>query len=76
MRVKALRARADTAGAPLLLSYPEAQRQLGGVHRGTVLKMIQRGELERVRIGRRAMITWRSMLALMQRATEEAGETS
>lgn len=66
MRVKALRVRANTADAPLLLSVPETQRQLGGVHRGTVLKLVHQKKLVRVRIGRRSMITHESVVALTQ----------
>jgi hypothetical protein len=49
---------------PLLVSIPTAQHDLGGVHRGTIGKLVRQGKLERVHIGRRAMITTRSIRAL------------
>lgn len=55
---------APTSTAPLLASIPETQRQLGGVHRSTVDELVRQGKLERVKVNRRSMITWRSIRAL------------
>lgn len=42
----------NSAGGPLLWSFKEAARQLGGVSIRTVRRMIERGEIPAVRLGR------------------------
>jgi excisionase family DNA binding protein len=76
MRAKALQVRAKTAGAPLLLSYPAAQHALGGLHRGTIRKLVQQGKLELVKIGTRSLITARSVHSLAGDAEQPASGTS
>jgi hypothetical protein len=51
---------------PLLWNISTAQRLLGGIHRGTIDRLVRQGKLERVKIGRRSMITRQSAVALIQ----------
>ena len=58
--------------APLLVSFPEAQRLLGGISRATLYNRINDGLLEKVNLAGRALITMRSINALMARLLGEA----
>jgi excisionase family DNA binding protein len=49
--------------APILISQPEAARLLGGVDRTTIWRMVKHGDLIRVRIGSRSLITRASVEA-------------
>jgi excisionase family DNA binding protein len=49
------------------LTYGEAGEALGRVSRRTVARLVDRGELTRVRVGRRVMIEARSLEALVAR---------
>ncbi len=51
-----------------LLSIPQAQHLLGGVSRKTIYRLIDRGDLTRVKIGSRSMVTAKSMIGLVDRA--------
>lgn len=51
----------------LLVPIPGAARQLGGVCRTTVYKLINEGELELVKIGRRSFITGKSLTDYVER---------
>ncbi|GAB3993469.1 hypothetical protein GCM10028771_18500 [Nocardioides marmoraquaticus] len=51
-----------TTAAPLLVSQDEAARQLG-VERTTIWRMCCRGDLDRVHIGRRSLVTRASIEA-------------
>jgi hypothetical protein len=53
---------------PLVVPRTEAARLLGNVHPVTVTKWVLAGELERVRLGRRSMITVASIEAFVRRA--------
>jgi hypothetical protein len=55
----------------LLVSRQVAAAMLGGLHVGSVNKMILRGELERVFMGRRSMVTLSSVEARVRRARAE-----
>jgi predicted DNA-binding transcriptional regulator AlpA len=41
----------------ILVSQPEASRLLGGVSRATLWRMTKRGDLQRITIGSRSLIT-------------------
>lgn len=45
----------------LLVSIHQAAESLGGIGRSTVYRMIERGDLEGVKIGRRTFITTQSL---------------
>ena len=51
----------------LLVPIPGVAGQLGGVCRTTVYKLINDGELELVKIGRRSFITGKSLTAYVDR---------
>lgn len=57
-----------------LVPYGEARDRLGGIGNTTLWEMVGRGELVRVRIGRRAFITAKSIAAYIDRI--EAAATS
>jgi excisionase family DNA binding protein len=59
-----------TAGR-LLLPIEEAQQRLGGIGRSTIYELINRGEIEKVNIGRRGFITAASITAYVNRLTGE-----
>lgn len=50
-----------------LLSIAQAQEQLGGISRTTVYELIKSGDLRRVKIGARALITSESLAAYLVR---------
>lgn len=50
-----------------LIPYDEARNRLGGIGHTTLWEMVGRGELVRVRIGRRAFITAKSIAAYIDR---------
>lgn len=52
-----------------LLSINDTRAALGGVGRSTVEKLVNQGELVRVKVGRRAMITSESLTAYLDRIT-------
>lgn len=54
----------------LLAGIPEVRRLLGGVSRRTVLRLLDDGELRRVRIRGRTMTPVADVLALIERQTE------
>jgi len=58
---------------PRLVSITDAQAILGGISKPTVYSLVSRGELVKVKIGRRGLITTASLDAYIQRITEEAG---
>jgi excisionase family DNA binding protein len=58
----------QTANAVILVSQLEAARLLG-VERTTIWRMCSRGDLERVRIGRRALISTASINAYISART-------
>ena len=45
-------------------SFPQAQAELGGISRGHAYNLINRGELELVKLGRKSLITGRSLSKL------------
>jgi hypothetical protein len=56
-----------------LVSIQEAREKwLGGIGRTTTYELIDRGELVKVNIGRRAFITTESLAAYVDRLTEAA----
>ena len=56
----------------ILISQAEAARLLG-VERTTIWRMCRRGDLERVHIGRRALITLASVDAFVESQVERLG---
>lgn len=50
---------------PLAVSVPEARRQLGDLSVATLYRMIDRGQLERRKVGGRTVITMASIKALL-----------
>ena len=42
-------------------SFPQAQAQLGGISRAHAYNLINRGDLELVKLGRKSLITGRSI---------------
>jgi excisionase family DNA binding protein len=57
----------EKAGPSRLLSVKDAQAVLGGISRTTVYELINSGDLQRVKIGTRALITSESVAAYMVR---------
>ncbi|MGV0796221.1 helix-turn-helix domain-containing protein [Mycolicibacterium elephantis] len=57
---------------PLLVSIADTQTILGGVSKPTVYGLIHKGELTKVKIGRRGMVTAESLTAYVERITEKA----
>ena len=55
----------------LLMAIPEALDSLG-IGRSTLYELIEKGQLERVHIGRRSFITAASLKAFVDRLTEAA----
>lgn len=62
----------EAKAEPLLVSYDEVQRRLGGIGRTTMYELIDQGELVRVNIGRRGFITAKSLGAYVDRLSEAA----
>jgi hypothetical protein len=56
----------------LLVPYGEAMRQLGGLGKTKFFQLVEGGEIERVRIGRRGFVTARSIEAYVQRLSATA----
>lgn len=54
---------------PLLDDLPGAGRLLGGTSRSTLYRLIERGELDAVKLGSRTFITRDSIVALIERRT-------
>jgi len=54
-------------GAASCLTYDQAAAALGRVSRRTIARLVDRGELSRVRVGRRVMVDARSVQALVDR---------
>lgn len=61
-----------TYEGPRLISIPDTGQILGGITRVAVYHLINQGNLQRVKVGRRAMITATSIDAYVARITEEA----
>jgi excisionase family DNA binding protein len=57
-----------------LLSVKDAQAELGGISRTTVYELIKSGELRRVKIGARALITSESLAAYLVRQRHGAAQ--
>ena len=57
-----------------LLSIKDAQSELGGISRTTVYELIKSGELRRVKIGARALITSESLAAYLVRQRHGAAQ--
>lgn len=62
---------ADTV-QPLLHPYPEAQQLLGAIGRTTLDGLCDRGDVTRVKIGRRGFITAESIAAYVNRLADAA----
>lgn len=54
-------------GARRLISIPEAQGVLGGLGRTTVYELVKRGDIARVKIGRRSFVTVESLESYIDR---------
>lgn len=57
-----------------LYPIPEARHKLGGIGRTTVYELINRREIEKVSIGRRAFITSDSLEAYLDRLSAESSD--
>jgi hypothetical protein len=62
----------DNDTGRLLISYDETRHKLGGIGRTTLYELFERGELERVNIGRRGFVTAKSLAAYVDRLSEVA----
>jgi excisionase family DNA binding protein len=61
----------ETRGLEPLYSVTEAARMLGGVSRFTVYAWMNRGLLERTRVGGRVMVRESSLLKLLEQGNSE-----
>lgn len=59
-------------GDERIVDIPTAQRLLGRISRREVTNMVRRGELKKIKIGRRAVITIDSINARIDRAIDES----
>lgn len=57
---------------PLVPIWPDAGDYLGGIKRTTVYDLVDSGEIVRVKVGRRSMITRASLDAYVARITAAA----
>lgn len=57
---------------PMGLKVDDARQALGGVSRATLYRMINKNELELIRIGGRSIITMKSIEARVDQAVAEA----
>jgi len=57
---------------PLLVSVDDAAATLGGISRPKVYELINKGEIERVRIGRRSFLTLQGLTEYVNRLKESA----
>jgi excisionase family DNA binding protein len=60
----------ETTGLEPLFSVSEAARMLGGVSRFTIYAWMNRGLLERTRVGGRVMVRESSLVKLLQQSSE------
>ena len=68
-------ARGDRTALPTLLSIPDACRELGGLSRAQLYRLIAAGEPETMHIGRLIRLTGRSVQAYVDRQVRaERGE--
>jgi helix-turn-helix protein len=56
--------------APLAVPIVETQRLLGGISRTSVYELVKSGQLKKIKIGRRGLITVASLNALVDRLSE------
>ena len=61
----------ETRGLEPLYSVTEAARMLGGISRFTVYAWMNRGLLERTRVGGRVMVRESSLLKLLEQGNRE-----
>jgi excisionase family DNA binding protein len=59
----------------ILVTQMEAARLLGGVGRTTLWRMLERGDLRRVTVGSRALVTRESIDSYVQRQTFSTAST-
>ena len=60
--------------APLAVPIAETQHMLGRISRTSVYELVKSGQLTKIKIGRRGLITVSSIYALVDRLTaQEAG---
>ncbi|CAM3133395.1 Excisionase [Sphingomonas antarctica] len=52
-------------------SIPQTQAQLGGISRAHTYNLINRGDLELVKLGRKSLITGRSITGLKTKLLEQ-----
>jgi hypothetical protein len=62
--------------APLAVPIPGTQNMLGGISRTSVYELVKSGQLQKIRIGKRSLITVASIRDLVDRLTaaQEAGD--
>jgi hypothetical protein len=56
--------------APLAVPIAETQRLLGGISRTSVYDLVRDGQLTKIKIGRRGLVTVASINALVDRLSE------
>lgn len=61
----------DAIKSPVV-SLPDAMAELGGISRTGIYHLLDRGELHRVNVGRRAFITRKSLDAFWERLDADA----
>ena len=66
----------ETRGLEPLYSVEEAAKRLGGVSKFTVYAWLNRGLLERTRVGGRVMVRESSLLKLLEQGNEQGGTTN
>lgn len=64
--------RASLTDGPLLIEIPQALAALGGITRRELYNRINAGDIERVKIGKRAFITRASIEGYVERLRREA----
>lgn len=53
---------------PLAVSVPEAKRHLGDLSTATVYRMFERGQLQKLKVGGRTLVSMESIKALLAAA--------
>ena len=59
---------------PLLVSIEVCRHLLGGLARSTIYELIKKGDLKRVRIAGRSLISMQSIESLLERKGVQVGE--
>lgn len=60
----------------MLMPYDSARSLLGGIGRTTLYALIDAGEIQRVKIGKRAFVTAKSVAAYVERLTGQSSDVA